>query len=176
MKDNIYIAKIGKAVGLKGQLRLIMDSDFPSQFKKDAIFITNKKIELKVQEYKRSQELIKFKNYDDVDTAKKLTNQELYVSYEDTKKNCQLDKDQYFWFDIQDCQIVENGKALGVIKDIHRYPLDDYLEISTDEKLVKEKLPNTFLIPYIMIEYILSVDIKNKIITTQNCFDILENS
>lgn len=176
MKDKVYIAKLGKAVGLKGHLRLIIDSDFPSQFKKNAVFITNKKIELKVQEYSTSRELIKFEGYDDVDIAKRLTNQELYVSYEDTKENCHLDKDQYFWFDIQDCKIVENGKILGIVKDIHRYPLDDYLEIKTDLSLVDKKLPNTFLIPYVMNEYILNVDINNKTITTQSCFEILENS
>lgn len=176
MKNKIYVAKLGKAVGLKGHLRLIIDSDFPSQFKKDAIFTTNKKLELKVQEYNSSRELIKFENYDDVDIAKKLTNQELYVSEENTKQNCKLEKDQFFWFDIIDCKIIENGKLLGTIKDIHRYPLDDYFEIITDETLINEGLPKIFLIPYVMETYIQKVDIENKVIETINCFDILENS
>jgi len=176
MKNKIYVAKLGKAVGLKGHLRLIIDSDFPNQFKKDAIFITNKKLELKVQEYNTSRELIKFENYDDVEIAKKLTNQELYVSEENTKENCPLDKNQFFWFDLMDCKIIENGKLLGKVKDIHRYPLDDYFEIATDETLINEGLPKIFLIPYITETYIESVDIENKTIETKNCFDILENS
>ncbi len=176
MKNKIYVAKLGKAVGLKGHLRLIIDSDFPNQFKKDAIFTTNKKVELKVQEYNTSRELIKFENYDDVDIAKKLTNQELYVSEENTKENCPLDKDQFFWFDLIDCEIKENGKLLGKVKDIHRYPLDDYFEVVTDEALVKEGLPKIFLIPYVVETYIENVDIENKTIETKNCFDILENS
>ena len=176
MKDKIYVAKLGKAVGLKGQLRLIIDSDFPGQFKKDAVFITNKNIELKVQEYNTSRELVKFENYDDVDIAKKLTNQQLYVSQEDTKENCQLEEDQYFWFDIIDCEIKENGKLLGKIKEVHRYPMDDYFEIDTDESLVKEGLPKVFLIPYVVETYIENVDIENKTIETKNCFEILENS
>lgn len=176
MKNKIYIAKLGKAVGLKGHLRLIIDSDFPSQFKKNAILTTNKKFELKVQEYNSSREIIKFENYDDVDTAKKLTNQELYVSKEDTKQNCKLEEDQFFWFDLMDCKIVENGKLLGSIKDVHRYPLDDYFEIITDEVLVKEGLANIFLIPYVIGTYIEKVDIEKKIIETKNCLEILENS
>ena len=32
--DKIYIAKLGKTVGLKGQQKLHIDSDFPEQFKK----------------------------------------------------------------------------------------------------------------------------------------------
>lgn len=176
MKNKIYVAKLGKAVGLKGHLRLIIDSDFPSQFKKNAIFITNKKIELKVQEFNSSRELVKFENYDDVETARKLTNQELYVSREDTKQNCKLEKDQFFWFDIIDCKIIENGKLLGTIKDVHRYPLDDYFEIITDEVLVNEGLAKIFLIPYVLDTYIEKVDIENKTIETKNCLEILENS
>lgn len=176
MNNKIYVAKLGKAVGLKGHLRLIMDTDFPEQFKKGATFTTNRNLKLKVQEYNTSRELIKFENYDDVDISKKLTNQELYVSEETTKENCALKENEFFWFDIMNCKIIENGITLGVVKDIHRYPLDDYLEITTDETLVEKNLPKTFLIPYIVDNYILEVDINSKTINTKNCFDILENS
>ncbi|MCP4971335.1 MAG: 16S rRNA processing protein RimM [Arcobacter sp.] len=176
MNDKIYVAKLGKAVGLKGHLRLIIDSDFPSQFKKNAIFTTNKSIELKVQEYNTSRELIKFDTYDDVETAKRLTNQELYVSYEDTKENCKLDNNQYFWFDLIDCKIVENKKTLGIVKDIHRYPTNDYFEIITEPSLIDLGLPKVFLVPYIFDNYIVSVDVDSKVIETKNCFEILENS
>ena len=32
--NKVYVAKLGKAVGLQGHLRLFIDSDFPMQFKK----------------------------------------------------------------------------------------------------------------------------------------------
>ena len=174
--NKIYVAKLGKAVGLKGHLRLIIDSDFPNQFKKDAIFTTNKNIKLKIQEFNVSRELVKFENYDDVETARKLTNQQLFSSEDETKQNCELEEDQYFWFDIIDCKIIENGQVLGQIKEIHRYPLDDYFEVQTDESLVKKGLPTIFLIPYVVETYIKNVDIENKTIETKNCFEILENS
>lgn len=176
MTDKIYVAKLGKAVGLKGQLRLFIDSDFPNQFKKGAIFTTNKKLELTVQEYNASRELIKFENYDDVDIAKKLTNQQLFVSQEQTKENCILEENEFFWFDIIGCEIIEDKTRLGVVKDIHRFPLDDYLEITTEKSLVEKELPKSFLIPYNVENYIEKVDIENKTIETKNCFEILENS
>ena len=176
MNNKIYVAKLGKAVGLKGHLRLFIDSDFPEQFKKDATFTTNRKLQLIVDEYNPSREIIKFKNFDDVDEAKKLTNQELYVSKEDTINNCELDKNEFFWFDIIDCKVIENNQLLGKVKDIHRYPLDDYLEINTDKELIEKKLPKSFLIPYNIENYIVKVDIDKKTIETKNCFDILENS
>lgn len=176
MNNRIYVAKLGKAVGLKGHLRLFMDTDFPEQFKKGAKFTTNKKLDLTVFEYNASRELIKFEGFDNIDDAKKLTNQLLFVSEELTKQNCELEEDEYFWFDIIGCKIIEDNKELGSVKEIHRFPLDDYLEVSTSADLVEQNLPKTFLVPYNKERFIVSVDIENKTIETKDCFDILENS
>src|SRR5574344_920129 len=130
--NKVYVAKLGKAVGLQGHLRLFIDSDFPEQFKKGAIFTTNRNLILKVLECNLNKDLIKFEDYEDVDLAK--------------------------------------------IKDIHRYPLNDYLEVETDFNLVERKLPKNFLIPHIFGDFIDKVDIENKKIFVKNSFDILENS
>ncbi len=175
-KNNIYVAKLGKAVGLKGHLRLFIETDFPEQFKKDAIFTTNRNLQLKVLEYSPTKELIKFENYEDVDTAKILTNQELFTSIEQTKSLCKLGKNEFFWFDLISCEIFENGLKLGKVKEVHRYPLNDYLEIDTDTELIKKGLPKIFLIPHIFDTYILDVNVEEKIINTINTYAILENS
>ncbi|RXK05320.1 ribosome maturation factor RimM [Halarcobacter bivalviorum] len=176
MNDKIYVAKLGKAVGLKGHLRLFIDSDFPEQFKKGASFTTNKKLDLTIEEYNPNRDLIKFVDYDDVDTAKKLTNQFLYVSIEQTKQSCNLKDNEHFWFDIIDCEILEESKQLGKVVEIHRYPLTDYLEIKTSNDLVEQGLPKTFLVPYDMSSYIVEVDVENKTIKTNKAYEILENS
>ncbi|UTJ05995.1 ribosome maturation factor RimM [Arcobacter roscoffensis] len=176
MNDKIYVAKLGKAVGLKGHLRLFIDSDFPEQFKKGSEFITNKKTSLVIKEYNSNRELVQFENYEDVELAKKLTNQELYSTFEQTRQNCKLEENEHFWFDLMDCKIVENGLELGVVVEVHRYPSSDYLEIKTSDELVKKELPKTFLLPHLFDKYILNVDIKNKIINVQEAFVILENS
>lgn len=174
--NDIFVAKLGKAVGLQGHLRLFIDSDFPEQFKKGAVFKTNKKLELKVAEYNFSRELIKFENFDDVETAKKLTNQELFSSIEQTKENCKLKKNEFFWFDLISCNIYENDLLLGKVKEIQRYPLNDYLEITTDEELVKKGFPKVFLIPHIFDKYVLNVNINDKKIEVKDSLVILENS
>jgi 16S rRNA processing protein RimM len=174
--NNIFVAKLGKAVGLNGQLRLFMDSDFPEQFKVGAVFNTNRNLKLKVSEYNSSRELIKFENYNDVDTAKKLTNQELYSTIEQTKEYCKLGKNEFFWFDLISCDVYENNLKLGKVKDIQRYPLNDYLEVVTDDLLVEKGLPKIFLIPHIFDKYVSDIDIEKKIINVINSFEILENS
>ena len=174
--NNIYVAKLGKAVGLKGHLRLFIDSDFPEQFKKGATFLTNRNLQLKVSEYNSARELIKFEDYEDVETAKKLTNQELYSTVEQTKENCKLGKNEFFWFDLISCEIFENNLRLGKVKELHRYPLNDYFEIETDSELIVKGYPKVFLIPHIFDKYILNVDIDKKIINVTNSLEILENS
>ncbi|XPV54877.1 MAG: hypothetical protein ACNI3H_12505 [Halarcobacter ebronensis] len=49
--DKIYVARLGKTVGLKGDLKIFLDSDFPNQFKTGATFTTNKNLTLKVISY-----------------------------------------------------------------------------------------------------------------------------
>jgi len=172
---KIYVAKLGKTVGLKGQQKLHIDSDFPEQFKKNAKFITDKNQELIVESYNKNNDTIKFIGIDSIEDAKKLTNRQLFSSLEDTKKLCQLKEKEFFWFDMMNCVISENDKILGTVTDIQRMPLSDYLLIDTSKELVDKKLPNQFLIPY-TDEYIVKVDIENKQIFTQNSYLILENS
>ena len=174
--NDIFVAKLGKAVGLQGHLRLFIDSDFPEQFKKGAIFRTNKKLELKVVEYNSSRELIKFENFNDIDTAKKLTNQELFSSIEQTKENCKLKKNEFFWFDLISCNVYENDLLLGKVKEIQRYPLNDYLEIETSSELVEKGHPKVFLIPHIFDKYVLNININDKKIEVKDSLVILENS
>lgn len=173
--NEIYVAKLGKSVGLKGDMKIFIDSDFPEQFKKGATFTTNKKIKLTVKSYNSNRETICFEEISDIDEAKKFTNQELYSTIEETKESCSLNNNQYFWFDIISCEIYENEELLGKITDIHRYPISDYLEINTSLSLIESGLPKVFLLPY-ENNYILNVDIKNKRINVKDAKAILENS
>ena len=174
--NDIFVAKLGKAVGLQGHLRLFMDTDFPEQFKKGAVFKTNRKLELKVAEYNTSRELIKFENFDDLETSKKLTNQELYSTIEQTKESCKLKKNEFFWFDLISCNVFENDLFLGKVKEIQRYPLNDYLEIQTSDELVEKGYPKVFLIPHMFDKYVLNVNINDKKIQVKDSLIILENS
>jgi len=175
--DNVYVAKIGKTVGLKGQLKLNIDTDFPEQFKKNAIFTTNKKQELTIESINLTSKTVKFFEINSIEEAQRYINTQLLTTQEDTIKNCKLEKKQFFWFDIEQCNIYEDGKFLGKIKEIHRYPIDDYLEIETSAELFEQnkEYSKSFMIPY-NDHYIQEVNIKDKIINVTNAMEILEAS
>lgn len=175
MDNKVFTAKLGKTVGLAGLLKVYIESDFPEQFKKGNSFVTNKNITLTIESYNPKNDSIKFEGIDSIDDAKKLVNQQLFSTFEQTRDTCNLKEKEFFWFDIMKCKIIEDSKLLGEVIDVHRYPISDYLEIATDSVLVEEGLPKTFLVPYID-QYIIKVEIKDKTIFTKDCFAILENS
>lgn len=175
--EKIYVAKLGKTVGLKGQMKIYIESDFPEQFKKGATFTTNKKQTLEIESYNSKSDTVKFIGIDNIDDAKKYINSTLFTTYEASKENCELKEKQFFWFDVVGCSIYEDGKLLGVVTDINRYPTDDYLLIKTDKSLLEldEKTAKSFLVPY-HDNFIIDVDIETKTINVKNAVDILEAS
>ncbi|MEA3498505.1 MAG: ribosome maturation factor RimM [Campylobacterota bacterium] len=173
--DKIYVAKLGKAIGLQGQQKLHIDSDFPEQFKKNSTFYTDKNQKLTIETYNSKNNSVKFIGIDTVEDAKKLTNRELFVSQEDTREMCKLKNKQFFWFDIIECKVIEDSEILGTINDVQRMPLSDYLQIETTKELQDKGYSNIFLLPYID-DYVLDVDIDSKTITVKNGKDILEAS
>jgi len=172
-KDNRFIvAQVGKTVGLDGHLKLHLKTDFPQQFKKGAIFESNRG-SLEIVSFNKNRSLVKFKGFDTPEDAKSLTNALLFSDEEKTRRECPLDENQHYWFDIIGKIVKEGDKTLGLVKEIQRMHDIDYLLIKTDEKLVNEGLPKSFLIPYIP-RYILSVE--SDAILTKDTMDILEAS
>jgi len=174
LKDKVYIAKVGKSVGLMGENRLILDSDFPEQFFEGASFET-KRGTLVVASYNENRGLVKFQGIGTREDAKKLTNLELFTSQEATKENCSLQEGEYFWFDVIDCSVYENDTLLGVVSSVERLEPTDYLMIKTDSKLIEQNNAKSFMIPYID-HFVIETNIKDKRIDVKGGFDILEAS
>jgi len=97
--DNFFIAQLGRTVGLWGDLKLHLHTDFPEQFKVGQTYKSDRG-NLTISEINLARGTIRFRGYEGVDAAKKLTNTKLYANEAQTKENCELDEGQYFWFDI----------------------------------------------------------------------------
>lgn len=173
--EKFLIAQLGRTVGLWGDLKLHLHTDFLEQFKIGSKLNSSNGI-LEIIKLNQKRDTVRFRGYETIDSAKKLTNTKIYASKDETLKNCNLKKDEFFWFDIIDCQIEENNTILGKVKEVQRFPQSDYLFINTSKELIEKGSPNSFLIPYIKERYILKVDIENKKIFTQDTKDILEES
>ena len=175
MKNHLCIGKIGKPIGLKGEAKFHLFTDFIEQIQKGLSLIDESNKSYTIEHFNAKKPSVKFEQISSIDAIKPLVNTPLYQSIEDTRQKCRLDKDEFFWFDIIGCSIIENGILLGKIQDIDRLGSVDFLLIETDKSLTDKKLPKSFLIPY-QERYIKSVDMDKKEITTNHAFDILENS
>ena len=171
----LHIATIGKTVGIHGDMKLHIKCDFPEQFKKNSTFLINKKETITLTDVDLDRGLVKINGLQYPEDCKKYTNAKLFTTYEQTRKNCHLDEGENFWFDIEDCEVYEDDILLGIVNEVERLSVNDYLSVKTDEKLVDKGLPKTFLIPYIT-PFKKSIDVKKKIITVSGAMDILEAS
>ena len=174
LNNRFQVAKLGKAIGMKGEMKFHLKTDFPEQFKPGLSFKT-KRGELVIESYNPERDLIKFKGYNSIEDAKKLTNLDLFVSEEQTRESISLEEGQFFWFDLVGLNVYEGELLLGSVAEVERLGVTDYLKLDTDKSLVAKKMPNSFLIPY-LDNFVLEVDTQSKIIKVQGGFDILEAS
>ena len=174
-KDWVSVAKIGRCVGVKGQVLLHLLTDFPQSIKPSCSFFTDF-CDLQLESYDKNRFLAKFSNIDSKEEAQKLVNLILYTTQDSTRSLCVLKKDEFFWFDIIESKIFENNEFLGVVSEIERFGSEDYLVIKTAQNLVDRGFVRSFMIPYTK-RYILEVkDTNPKEISVQFCKEILENS
>jgi 16S rRNA processing protein RimM len=168
------IAQVGRTIGLWGDLKFHLHTDFPEQFKVGNTYKTNRG-DLTIADINFTRGIIKFKGYESIDSAKKLTNVKIFADEAQTRENCDLKEGQHFWFDIIGCTVKQGDEVLGEVTDIQRMADTDYLVIKTDEALAEEDFSKSFLLPYID-RYVLTVGLEEKIVYTKDAKDILEAS
>jgi len=171
----LHIATIGKSVGIKGDVKLHIKSDFPEQFVDGATFLINNKEYITLRDVDLKRGVVKINAISNPEDVKKFTNAKLFTTYEQTRKSCHLKEGEYFFFDLEDCEVYEDGKKLGVVYDVERIGVTNYLNIVTDENLIQKGYAKKFLVPFIE-PFKVSVDIQNKSIQLQGAMDILEAS
>jgi 16S rRNA processing protein RimM len=173
--EELQIATIGKVVALRGELKLHLQCDFSSQFKKGNIFKLTNGNQIEIQSYNSSKSLIKFVGYNTREDAQKLTNQKLFTSIKETIENCTLKDGEFFWFDMVGSKVLDGELYLGDVFEIERIGVVDYLVVKTSDLLVQKELSNSFYIPYID-EYIFKFDKDAKVILTKSALALLEAS
>ncbi len=174
-EEFLEVAKLGKTVGLRGDLKIHFLSDFPEQFKKGAVFHASNSRKLHVENFDKKRSLIRFEGFVTPEDSQKLVNTVLLCTKEQTVKNCTLKKDEYFWFDIVGLDVYEDDLKLGKVSEIERIANVDYLLIKSDVDLVKKGLAKTFLIPYVD-RYIIDTYLNEKRIHVKDALGILEQS
>lgn len=185
---DILVAKCGKSIGLKGEIRLIVYSDFDEIWQKGNVFLCksdsaldsaldsqksrddlgesheSSAFFLTLKSFNPHKQSAFFDEINSVECAKNLTSMLLYSSEFLTQKYCTLGENEHFWFEIVGMSVVDNGEIVGAVSDIERIGSVDYLLVATNPAILA-KYPHIkakkFYIPYIP-RYIVRID-KNAI-------------
>ncbi|WP_457640352.1 ribosome maturation factor RimM [Persephonella sp.] len=151
-EDFVIAGKIHGTHGVRGDLKIEI---FPPNLKlPEVIYIKDKEgnlVPLYVEAYSKKKNLIKFKGYDDLDKAKKIKHRYFYI---ESSKLPELDKDQFYEYQLLDMDVVYNGKIIGKIVKVDDRLSTAYLII----KCADEKIRH---IPFIN-EFVKDVDLENK--------------
>jgi len=175
MKDDRFlIAQVGRTVGLRGDLKFHLHTDFPQQFQK-GVTLQSSRGPLTILSYNPQRGTIRFEGYESPEAAKKLTNARIYSDEKQTRELCPLREGEHYWFEIIGAEVYEGEKLLGKVREIQRMLDLDYLLIRTDPSLVEEGMPESFLLPYIP-RYILAFDAEQKRLLVRDALDVLEAS
>lgn len=171
----LHVATLGKTVGLRGDMKLHIKSDFPQQFYAGAEFLSKDASPLVLEDVNLERHTVRLKGIHTPEETKRFINQKLFTTYEATREQIALEEGEFFWFDIIDCSVVEAGMILGKVKEIERIGVVDYLSVTTSDALVAKGESKSFLIPY-HEPFLLQTDIDTKTIEVAGCLDILQAS
>ena len=148
MNDLVYIGYITGPFGLKGELKVLSESNHLDKIFKEGniLYIDNNKYVLKKYHFHKNH-LLTFDGYEDINKINDLLKKDIYIS----RSNLNLEDGEYLYIDLLGCQILADGQSFGVVE-----------ELLSNKNTIFLKSGN--LIVPINEKYIEKVDTKEKIV------------
>ncbi len=102
----LWFGTIVNTHGLKGEVRVLTNSDNVENIKKDTLFYLENDEQLIVSESRRHKNflLLKFKNLNSINDVEKFKNSKLFISRDD------LDKNEFYYSDLIDFNAIDLEK------------------------------------------------------------------
>jgi 16S rRNA processing protein RimM len=158
MEDLVAVARLVRPRGIKGELVAAILTDFPDRFDLlddvTAVAPTGDTLQLKVEDhwFQNGRVILKFVDYDSIESAETLRNFEICVPESDT---VELDEDEYFDWQLAGCRVETiDGGSLGEVAEIMRPGGTELLVVRGEKE---------YLIPF-ATAICTEVDIENKLI------------
>ncbi len=152
-KEKIELGKIVKAVGIKGEVKLLSYSDDPYRYERlKNLIVGNMESTVKSVRVKDRQPIIKLEGIDDRNKAEELVGVSVFMWAEDLEK---LPKGQYYIRDLIGAFVFD--KKLGYIGKVEEVYTDRPQQLY---KLSSEEHGEVYF-PWVK-DFILSVDVEKK--------------
>lgn len=146
--DWFNIGKIVNTHGLRGEVRVLSNTDFPEERfavgEKVAAFMPGSKepltFKIKASRQHKQFYLLTFEGFDDINVVEKYKGAELKVSEDQL---FELEENEFYYFEIIGCEVfTDEGSLVGTVTEILTPGANDVWVVKTPEK-------KDVLIPYI---------------------------
>ena len=169
--DDCYqIGHIVKTHGLKGEVNVKLDVDFPEDYEElESVFLeqSGNLVPFFISEISISGKKVKIK-FEDINSIQKASELVKAVLYRPLSELPKLENGKYFYHDLVGFEVFEKGKLIGAIKSIYQassqflaaidhngkevlVPIGDHIFVSVDtiKKKIEVKLPDGLLEVYL---------------------------
>ena len=154
--DNVYIGKVVKTHGIKGEIRIL--SDFP--YKDNVFYIDNKLIidntlyTIKSYRVHKGYDMVTLDGFSNINDVLFLLKKDVYVSYD----SLNLDDNQILDEELLTYTVLASDGSSGTIKEIFM--------ASSNNKIMRVMFDREVLIP-LNFPMIKKIDKKNKVINVE---------
>jgi 16S rRNA processing protein RimM len=135
--ERLYVGRIGRPVGLRGEIEIAVASDAPDRFAPGAVLSTNARtLTVRAHRVHGERTIVAFEGIDDRSQAEALKGAELFVEAQRARA---LDEGEYWDHDLIGCTVVAlNGDSIGEVTDVLHHGANEVLVVraGTKEHLV----------------------------------------
>lgn len=155
-KNRIIIGKIEKIFKLEGEVKILPLTYSKNRFKEvkrvyldeeEDIFLSISSVKIK-----ENGVIVKFKEINNVNDARRFLNFYIYIDRENVKK---LDNDSVYFFDLKNYNVVYKEMLLGKVKEIYEDGTGCFVTFDYKEK--------EYIIPFNK-DFVVDIDKKQKIL------------
>lgn len=167
-KTMVNIGKFGAAVGIRGEIKVFLYSDYADNLYEGAVFLVNtswgaakrasdiRELNVCAVRYQKGKAIIRLENIEDRNAAEKLTNLEFFIRESEL---VDPGEGSFYFRDLIGLRVknFKDGNVLGRVSDIIENPAHTIIEIEkTDGKMA--------MIPFVD-QFIKNVSITEGVIT-----------
>jgi len=136
-EEDVVIARIVKARGIRGEVACVLETDFPSRFsslEQVTVWMPDgKRLSLKVEDhwFHNQRVILKFEGYDTMTAAQRLAGGRLVIAEADVEP---LAEGQFFERQVIGSEVVtSDGRTLGLVTRVMRTGGTDLLVLEGDD-------------------------------------------
>ncbi|MBC6401040.1 MAG: 16S rRNA processing protein RimM [Ekhidna sp.] len=138
-QDNCYrLGKVIKTHGLKGEVSILLEVDYPDEYQNlESVFLqqNGKLVPFFIESIQTNSNkaITKFEEVDSVEAAAGLVKSEIYLPISLLPK---LPEGKYYFHDLGGCEVFENNRKIGSVKEVIGLNGNEFLNVDHDGKEV----------------------------------------